>query len=159
MVKRINLNSSRVKQRQRQVGTYGSQTPLSSTAVERGVTRWVDGSRVDIEGVLNLQGTVNIDGWLNVYETLEVDGNLAVTGPSNFVGDIDVTGDLTITGGLKVSNGLEVTGESRMKSETYFEGAVRFQSDFFFIDTLPTTGLPANLYQDPATGRFFRSTA
>ncbi|KUM31894.1 hypothetical protein AQ436_01905 [Arthrobacter sp. EpRS66] len=58
-----------------------------------------------------------------------------------------------------INGELEVSGLTRWKTSNYFEGAVRFMHAALYMDTLPTTTSPANLYLDPTSKRLYRSTA
>lgn len=142
MAQKINLRSSTIKAQRRQVQTYGTQTPLSSTAVERGQTRWLDGSKVVIEGLLDITGLTTISGALNVSGTTTLSGSttiagptgitgaLTVTGPTNLNGKLDIggdtkitglldiTGNTTVTGNLDVSGPLDVTGTTNLAGVT-----------------------------------------
>lgn len=146
MVRRINLNSPRVRERQRQVQTYGNQTPLSSTAVERGSTRWLNGSVVVIEGLLDVTGQTEISGALNVSGTttlsgattiagptgitgeLTIAGQLDVTGPTTLAGTLDIAGDTTLTGSLDVAGGGKITVGNTILSPSAGNGGVEFVS-------------------------------
>lgn len=141
MVRRINLNSPQVRERQRQVATYGNQTPLSSTAVERGTTRWLSGSFVSIEGILDVAGTFNVSGTstfsgaltiagptgitgdLTIQGTTDITGQLNVTGPTTLDGVTEIGGDTTITGTL------DVTGPMSTKGTLSVEGVTTLKND------------------------------
>lgn len=128
MAEKINLRSSKVKEQKRRVADYGTETPLSSTAVERGSTRWLSGSTVVIEGLLDVTGLTTISGTLNVSGTttlsgsttiagptgitgaLTIAGSMDVTGPSTFAGTLDITGDTAITGALGIEGDTTLTG-------------------------------------------------
>ncbi|MGO3763472.1 hypothetical protein [Glutamicibacter arilaitensis] len=58
-----------------------------------------------------------------------------------------------------INGELEVSGLTRWKNSNYFEGAVRFMHAALFMDAIPTTTSPANLYLDPTSKRLYRSTA
>lgn len=116
-MKRTNLRSQNITKRNRQVKTYGTQTPLSSAAVERGSTRWLDGSRVDIEGILNLIGTGNFSGTLNASGTNNFSGTNNLTGANHLVGPTDVAGNFEI-----ISGGQFKAGDSLI----YPDGSAKF---------------------------------
>lgn len=140
MAKKINLRSSKVKAQKRQVQTYGTQTPLSSAAVERGSTRWLNGSTVFIEGLLDVTGQTTISGALNVSGTSTFSGALTIAGPTGITGPLTVQGVTTISGKLDVTgpttlNGkldiggnttitgtFDVTGLTKLKGDTTVEG-------------------------------------
>lgn len=66
--------------------------------------------------------------------------------------------DLT-TKKVWINGELECSDTARWKAATYFDGAVRYSNPYFYLDALPTTSQPANLYVDPSSKRLFRSTA
>lgn len=152
MAEKINLRSSKVKEQKRRVGEYGTETPLSSTAVERGSTRWLNGSTVFIEGLLDVTGTTTISGVLNVsgQTTLSgattiagptgitgaltiqgvttISGKLDVTGPTKLAGTLDITGDTTLTGNMDVTGGGKITVGNTKLSPSASNGGVEFVS-------------------------------
>ena len=105
MAKTFDTTRLRHRERQRQVQTYGTQTPLSSTAVERGATRWLDGSRVDIEGILNLIGTMNASGVVDVTGTLNGSGTNNFDGTNNLSGENHLTGPTDVAGNFEIVSG------------------------------------------------------
>lgn len=129
MANKINLRSSKVRQSKRQLATYGTQTPLSSAAVERGSTRWLDGSRVDIEGVLNLIGKMIASGVVDVTGTLNGSGTNNFDGTNNLSGENHLTGPTDITGDTTVSGKLDVTGPMATKGTLSVEGITTLKSD------------------------------
>lgn len=146
MAEKVNLRSSEVKRQKRRVAEYGTQTPLSSTAVERGTTRWLDGSNVVIEGLLDVTGTANVDGTLNVGGTANVSGLLDVTGTfngsgtnnldgtNNLSGTNNLTGPTDITGALTIAGSMDVTGPST------FAGTLGIDGDTTITGLLDITG-------------------
>lgn len=129
MVKRTNLRSQNVTKRQRQVNSYGTQTPLSSAAVERGSTRWLSGSRVDIEGILNLIGTGNFTGTVNVGGVLDVTGTLNGSGVTNLSGTNNFSGVNHLTGPTDVAGNFEIIAGGQFKSGEsiiYPDGSAKF---------------------------------
>ncbi|MGP4995118.1 hypothetical protein [Glutamicibacter ardleyensis] len=94
-MKRTNLRSQNITKQRRQVQTYGTQTPLSSAAVERGSTRWLNGSTVVIEGLLDVTGTINGRGTNNFSGTNNLSGTNKLTGPTTVAGNFEI-----IAGGL-----------------------------------------------------------
>ncbi|WP_334123030.1 hypothetical protein [Glutamicibacter sp.] len=134
MAKKIDLRSPKVREQKRQVATYGTQTPLSSTAVERGSTRWLDGSRVDIEGIFNLTGTGNVSGRLNVGGTLDVTGTFNGSGVNNLDGTNNLSGDNNLTGPTEVSGSLDVTGPTNL------DGVLTINGDTSITGLLNVTG-------------------
>lgn len=99
MAKKINLRSPKVKAGKRQTSTYGTQTPLSSTAVERGTTRWLDGSVIVLEGRLDATGTINGAGTNNFSGTNNLSGINNLSGTNHLTGPTDVAGDFEIIAG------------------------------------------------------------
>ena len=134
MAKRTNLRQSNIPRQQRNTKRYGTQTPLSSTAVERGSTRWLSGSRVDIEGIFNLTGTGNVSGRLNVGGTLDVTGTLNGSGTNNFDGTNNLSGDNNLTGPTEISGSLDVTGP------TTLDGVLTINGDTSITGLLNVTG-------------------
>lgn len=147
MAEKINLRSSKVKEQKRRVADYGTETPLSSTAVERGTTRWLNGSRVDIDGILNVTGTTTISGALNVSGTttlsgsttiagptgitgaLTIAGSMSVTGPSTFAGTLGINGATTITGELDVTGPTTLAGTLGITGDTTIAGLLDIEGD------------------------------
>lgn len=111
MAEKINLRSSKVKAQKRRVGEYGTETPLSSAGVERGTTRWLNGSTVVIEGLLDVTGTTTISGVLNVSGQTTLSGATTIAGPTG------ITGTLTIQGATTISGQLDVTGPTKLNGK------------------------------------------
>lgn len=123
MVKRTNLRSWGASKRARRIRSYGTQTPLSSAAVERGSTRWLDGSRVDIEGILNLIGRMNASG------VVDVTGTLNGSGTNNFSGTNNLTGVNHLVGPTDVAGNFEIISGGQFKagdSLIYPDGSAKF---------------------------------
>lgn len=89
MARRFDLTASKdkIQRRNAQRDTYGNQTPLSSTAVERGETHWMDGSYVRIDGIFDVNGTTTL------------------AGTNNFSGDNNLTGPTTVAGNFEIIAG------------------------------------------------------
>lgn len=123
MAKKIDLRSPKVREQKRQVATYGTQTPLSSTAVERGSTRWLDGSNVSIEGLLSVSGTLNASGAINLSGSTGITGPLNVTGTTtiggntNITGELNVTGPTTLDGDTDIGGLLDITGKTTIRND------------------------------------------
>lgn len=122
MAKKIDLRSPKVREQKRQVATYGTQTPLSSTAVERGSTRWLDGSNVSIEGLLSVSGTATVGGTLSVTGTLNASGAINLSGSTGITGPLNVTGTTTIGGNTSITGELVVTGPTTLDGDTEIGG-------------------------------------
>lgn len=122
MAKKIDLRSPKVREQKRQVATYGTQTPLSSTAVERGSTRWLDGSNVSIEGLLSVSGTATVGGTLSVTGTLNASGAINLSGSTGITGPLNVTGTTTIGGNTNITGELNVTGPTTLDGDTDIGG-------------------------------------
>lgn len=122
MAKKIDLRSPKVREQKRQVATYGTQTPLSSTAVERGSTRWLDGSNVSIEGLLSVSGTATVGGTLSVTGTLNASGSINLSGSTGITGPLNVTGTTTIGGNTNITGELNVTGPTTLDGDTDIGG-------------------------------------
>ena len=128
MAEKMDLSSSKVQARQRQLATYGTQTPLSSTAVDRGSTRWLNGSYVEVSGTLTGDGTfdwsgsfaqsgettfsgeVNLVGPVTIAGDTTMSGRLTQNGPSHLNGATDIAGDLTSTGNFTVNGPTDLNG-------------------------------------------------
>ncbi|MGP5689782.1 hypothetical protein [Glutamicibacter ardleyensis] len=139
MPKEINLRQNKVQQRKQQVSTYGTQTPLSSTAVERGSTRWLNGSTVVIEGLLDVTGRALVSGLLDVTGTFNgsgtnnLDGTNNLSGDNNLTGPTTIDGVLTINGDTSITGLLEVTGDTTISGTLDIEGNTTVASDFEII--------------------------
>lgn len=134
MAKKIDLRSPKVREQKRQVATYGTQTPLSSTAVERGSTRWLDGSNVSIEGLLSVSGTATVGGTLSVTGTLNASGAINLSGSTGITGPLNVTGTTTIGGNTNITGELNVTGP------TTLDGVLDIGGDTTITGLLEITG-------------------
>ncbi|WP_334121855.1 hypothetical protein [Glutamicibacter sp.] len=152
MGKKIDLRSPKVREQKRQVATYGTQTPLSSTAVERGSTRWLNGSTVVIEGLLDVTGTATVGGTLSVTGTFNGSGvnnldgtnNLSgdnnLTGPTEISGSLDVTGPTTIDGVLTINGDTSITGLLNITGDTTITGLLSIEGDSTISGKLDVTG-------------------
>lgn len=164
MGKKIDLRSPKVREQKRQVATYGTQTPLSSTAVERGSTRWLNGSTVVIEGLLDVTGTATVGGTLSVTGTFngsgvnnldgtnnlsgdnnltgptEISGSLDVTGPTTLDGVLTINGDTSITGLLNVTGDTTLAGLVDITGDTTITGALSIEGDSTISGKLDVTG-------------------
>ena len=134
MAELIDLKASKVQERQRQVGTYGTQTPLASTAVERGSTRWLNGSSVAIEGLLDVSGTLTGDGDFNWS------GSLTQSGASTFSGEIDLNGPVNIAGDVTSTGHFTQTGPTDLNGETTVAGNTTVTGTFDVDGPMKTTG-------------------
>lgn len=117
MAEKINIRRQGYKGRQRQVQTYGTQTPLSSTAVERGSTRWLNGSTVVIEGLLDVTGTASISGALNVSGSTTLSGSTTIAGPTGITGALTIAGQLDVTGPTTLAGTLDITGDTTLSGD------------------------------------------
>ncbi len=124
MARRFDLSASKenVQRRNSQRDTYGNQTPLSSTAVERGETHWMDGSYVRIDGLLDVNGTATVGGMLSVTGTLNGSGSINFSGSTGITGPLNVTGTTTIGGNTSITGELVVTGPTTLDGETEIGG-------------------------------------
>ncbi|PRB69523.1 hypothetical protein [Arthrobacter sp. MYb213] len=123
MARKPNLNSGSFKKFVKNQGALAVQTPLSRTAVERGSTRWLDGSRVDIEGILNLIGRMNASG------VVDVTGTLNGSGTNNFSGTNNLTGINHLVGPTDVAGNFEIISGGQFKagdSIIYPDGSAKF---------------------------------
>ncbi|WP_345473757.1 hypothetical protein QMQ05_05800 [Glutamicibacter ectropisis] len=129
MARKPNLNSGSFKRFKKNQGALAVQTPLSRTAVERGSTRWLSGSRVDIEGILNLIGTGNFTGTVNVGGVLDVTGTLNGSGVTNLSGTNNFSGVNHLTGPTDVAGNFEIIAGGQFKageSIIYPDGSAKF---------------------------------
>ncbi|WP_426979235.1 hypothetical protein ACQCSU_08130 [Pseudarthrobacter sp. O4] len=141
-----------------------------------------------LNGVTDIAGNTTVTGDFTTNGPMKTTGTLSVEGVTTLKNDLNVTtggkikaGGLTMdpsvaSGALVFSNGAQVftdassiqvyKGTSVVQVEN---GTAKVQGDgshWLKVDAngvtiggLPTTTQPANLYQDPATGRLYRSTA
>jgi len=122
MAKRFDLTGENITRERAQRNTYGNQTPLSSTAVERGETHWMDGSYVRIDGLLDVNGTATVGGTLSVTGTLNASGQINLSGSSAITGPLNVTGTTTIGGNTNITGELNVTGPTTLDGITDIGG-------------------------------------
>lgn len=140
MAEKINLRSSKVKEQKRRVADYGTETPLSSTAVERGSTRWLDGSRVVIEGLLDVTGLTTISGTLNVSGTTTLSGSTTIAGPTGITGALTIAGSMSVTGPSTFSGKLDVTGPLTVTGVTKLNGKTDIGGDTTITGKLDVSG-------------------
>lgn len=140
MAEKIDLTSPRAAARQRQVQTYGTQTPLSSTAVERGSTRWLNGSSVVIEGLLAVSGTLSVSGTIDVSGTIGVSGTLNASGQINLSGSTGITGPLSVTGTTTIGGNTNITGELNVTGPTTLDGITDIGGNTTVTGTLDVNG-------------------
>lgn len=117
MAKSFNLRRPQIRKRQRQVRTYGTQTPLASASVERGSTRWLNGSTVVIEGLLDVTGQTKISGALDVSGTSTFSGALTIAGPTGITGALTIAGQLDVTGPTTLAGTLDITGRTTISND------------------------------------------
>lgn len=146
MAEKIDLTSSKVQERQRQAGTYGTQTPLSSAAVDRGTTRWLNGSTVVVDGLLDVAGTLTASGAIafsgqtNITGPLAVAGETTVTGPTHLNGATDIAGDTTVTGTLTTNGPLHVNGATDISGNLDVDGTLDINGAATLRNDLTITG-------------------
>ncbi|OIH81963.1 hypothetical protein BLJ79_21635 [Arthrobacter sp. UCD-GKA] len=129
MAEKINLRSSKVKEQKRRVADYGTETPLSSTAVERGSTRWLSGSTVVIEGLLDVTGTTTISGALNVSGTTTLSGATTIAGPTGITGALTIAGSMDVTGPTTLAGTLDITGDTSITGLLDITGRTTISND------------------------------
>lgn len=129
MAKLNDLTGNRVQERKRQVRTYGTKTDLPSSSVDRGDTHWMNGSRVSIDGLLNVEGTATVSGTLNASGQINLSGSTGITGPlnvtgtttiggnTNITGELNVTGPTTLDGDTDIGGLLEITGKTTIRND------------------------------------------
>ena len=140
MAEKINLKSPRVRKNKSQVATYGTQTPLSSTAVERGSTRWLSGSTVVIQGLLDVTGTARVSGLLDVTGTLNGSGTNNLDGTNNLSGDNNLTGPTEISGSLDVTGPTTIDGVLTINGDTSITGLLEVTGDTTLAGIVDITG-------------------
>lgn len=146
MANKIDLSSPKAREHKRQVATYGTQTNLSSTAVERGSTRWLNGSTVVIEGLLDVTGTATVGGTLSVTGMLNASGQINLSGSTAITGPLNVTGTTTIGGNTNITGELNVTGPTTLDGildiggDTTITGALSIEGDSTISGKLDVTG-------------------
>jgi len=129
MARGFDLTRQRHKERQRQVKSYGTETPLSSAAVERGSTRWLNGSKVVIEGLLDVAGTATVGGTLSVTGTFNGSGVNNLDGTNNLSGDNNLTGPTEISGSLDVTGPTSLDGVLTINGDTSITGLLSIEGD------------------------------
>lgn len=140
MAEKINLRSSKVKEQKRRVADYGTETPLSSTAVERGTTRWLNGSRVDIDGILNVTGTTTISGALNVSGTTTLSGSTTIAGPTGITGALTIAGSMSVTGPSTFSGTLGIDGATTITGQLDVTGPTKLAGTLDITGDTTLTG-------------------
>lgn len=145
MARLNDLTSNKVQERKRQVRTYGTKTDLASSTIDRGNTHWTQGSRVSIDGLLDVDGTMNVTGTLNgsgdinLSGSTEITGPLDITGATTIGGSLEVTGPTTLDGVLDIGGNttitgtLDVTGPTTIKGTLGIEGVTTLKSDLNVI--------------------------
>lgn len=141
MAEKINLKSPKVRKNKSQVATYGTQTPLSSTAVERGSTRWLSGSTVVIQGLLDVTGTARVSGLLDVTGTFNGSGTNNLDGTNNLSGDNNLTGPTEISGSLDVTGPTTIDGVLTINGDTSITGLLEVTGDTTISGTLDIDGV------------------
>lgn len=118
-----NANQGNFKQVKKNQGALAVQTPLSSTAVERGSTRWLSGSNVQIEGILDVAGAFNASGVTTISGALTIAGQTGITGPltiqgvTDIAGQLNVTGPTTLDGDTEIGGLLDITGKTTIRND------------------------------------------
>lgn len=142
MARRFDLTGSKdkIQRRNAQRDTYGNQTPLSSTAVERGETHWMDGSYVRIDGLLDVNGTATVGGTLSVTGTLNASGQINLSGSTGITGPLNVTGTTTIGGNTSITGELVVTGPTTLDGITDIGGDTTISGQLDVTGPMSTKG-------------------
>jgi len=134
MAEKVDLQASGVRASQRQVSNYGTQTPLSSAAVDRGSTRWLNGSNVEIDGLLSVSGTLSGGG------DFDWTGGFTQSGPSTFTGSVDLNGPVEVAGDTNVTGTFTVTGPTSLEGVTEIVGDTTVTGTFDVDGPMTTTG-------------------
>jgi cytoskeletal protein CcmA (bactofilin family) len=98
----VNLNYLDGRQNKR-MNRLERGTPLGSSAVSRGRTRFIGEESIVIEGSGRVSGTLIVDG------KIDGEGKMSWTGPADFDGDV------------KITKTLDVSAETRLRGETTLE--------------------------------------
>lgn len=122
MARLNDLTSNKVQERKRQVRTYGTKTDLASSTIDRGNTHWTQGSRVSIDGLLDIDGTATVSGLLSVTGTLNGSGDINLSGSTEITGPLDITGATTIGGSLDVTGPTNLDGLLTINGDTTVTG-------------------------------------
>lgn len=122
MARRIDLTGENVTRARRKGQQYGTKTDLSSTAVDRGDTHWMNDSRVSIDGVLDVTGLTTISGTLNVSGTTTLSGATTIAGPTGITGALTIAGQLDVTGPTTLAGTLGITGDTSVTGALDIEG-------------------------------------
>lgn len=156
MAEKINLRSSKVKEQKRRVSEYGTETPLSSAGVDRGTTRWLNGSNVVIEGLLDVTGTTQISGRLDVSGATTLSGVTTIAGPTGITGALTIQGATTISGKLDVTGPTKLAGTLDITGNTNITGTLGIKGDTTLTGNMDVTGggkikIGTNMTLTPAT--------
>ncbi|MHA7159439.1 hypothetical protein ACX8Z7_15510 [Glutamicibacter endophyticus] len=99
------------------------------------MTRWLNGSTVVIEGILDVAGSFSISGTTVISGALTIAGQTGITGPLTIQGVTDITGQLNVTGptaldgDTTISGKLDVTGPMATKGTLSVEGVTTLKND------------------------------
>lgn len=140
MARLNDLTSNKVQERKRQVRTYGTKTDLASSTIDRGNTHWTQGSRVSIDGLLDIDGTATVSGLLSVTGTLNGSGDINLSGSTEITGPLDITGATTIGGSLNVTGPTTLDGVLDIGGNTTITGTLGIQGDTSITGKLDVTG-------------------
>lgn len=143
MARRFDLTGAKdkIQRRNAQRDTYGNQTPLSSTAVERGETHWMDGSYVRIDGLLDVNGTATVGGTLSVTGTLNASGDINLSGTTDVTGPLTIQGVTTISGQLNVTGPTSLDGILTINGDTTITGQLDIDGPATISGTLDIEGI------------------
>lgn len=140
MARLNDLTSNKVQERKRQVRTYGTKTDLASSTIDRGNTHWTQGSRVSIDGLLDIDGTATVSGVLSVTGTLNGSGDINLSGNTEITGPLDVTGATTIGGSLEVTGPTTLDGVLDIGGDTTITGTLAVDGPTTISGKLDVTG-------------------
>lgn len=133
MARKPNLNSGSFKRFKKNQGALAVQTPLSRTAVERGSTRWLAGSNVQIDGILAVAGTFNVSGVTTISGVLTIAGPTGITGPLTIQGVTDITGQLNVTGPTSLDGVTTIGGDTTITGLLDVEGRTTIAADLELV--------------------------
>lgn len=135
-----NANRGTFKRFKKKQGALAVQTPLSSTAVERGSTRWLAGSNVQIDGILAVAGTFNVSGTTTISGALTIAGSTGVTGPLTIQGVTDITGQLNVTGPTNLDGVTTIGGDTTITGTLAVDGPTTISGKLNVTGAMSTKG-------------------
>lgn len=140
MARVVDLTGENVTRERRKQRTYGTKTDLASSTIDRGNTHWTQGSRVSIDGLLDIDGTATVSGVLSVTGTLNGSGDINLSGSTEITGPLDITGATTIGGSLEVTGPTTLDGVLDIGGDTTITGTLAVDGPTTISGKLDVTG-------------------